>query len=113
MTRRATNCGWSSESFRNFAAEPYEMVEKYAAVSQQMVKLTTQAWYPFAKLVRNTLRHGTIEFNPYLSDRLPIAWRRRSVTENEAGQSLETIFDYEDAYWLLEDMAAFVRDCLD
>ena len=93
--------------FRGFAAEPFELVEKYAAMTKQTSRFTGEPWYPFAKLVRNTLRHGTIEFNTFLRGQLPIQWRGRTVTASEEGHELDAVFAYEDAVRLLEDIRDF------
>lgn len=95
---------------RSATAEPFEVVEKYAAITKQMDRLHAESWYAFAKLIRNTIRHGSVVFTPFFESRLPITYREITITVADSGRSLDGLLNYANAVRLVDDMTTSVRD---
>jgi hypothetical protein len=96
--------------FRGATAEPFELVEKYAAETKQMPLLEAAPWFPFAKLLRNTIRHGSIVFNTYLRSKLPITYRDVTISSSDEGRGLNQLVSYGTAIRLADDVLAYVGD---
>lgn len=98
--------------FRAGTAEPFEAVEKYAAITRQAALLEAASWYPFAKLLRNAIRHGSVVFTPYFESSLPITYRHITIAKGDAGRSIDGLVDYATAIRLADDILTYVQDTM-
>lgn len=67
---------------RNLLKESFEIVEAYASSGGCFKAVQAEPWYPFARVIRNSLSHDMhFRFNNYDRKQLPVSWRGTTVTE--------------------------------
>jgi|GEM_PF-1010188 len=89
--------------------DTFELVKHHAETKGLDDDLKGQAWYHFARLVRNCLGHNFIlEFNGHDVALMPVAWRGRTLTAAMNGQELPlAFFGYAEAWHIFLDMLQF------
>lgn len=68
-------------SRRNLLKESFEVVEAYADAAGCFKALQAEPWYPFARVIRNSISHDMhFRFRPYDLKQLPVSWRGTTIT---------------------------------
>jgi len=103
---------------RTFVRDAYQVVEEYCRNTNQLVTLSKQPWYQFARLMRNSLSHGSrLDLGDYVKrQQLPIEWvspisgEEVTVTKEMDGCSLNTRqLSLTRAWELLQQMQQFAQ----
>lgn len=96
--------------YRTFVQEAVFVVEDYCERSGQSDLLYVQPWYPFAKAIKDCFSNGfRFGMDLAVNDSMPIRWRKKLITENMRGESLQSsFFDFDDAWDLVDDIRNFV-----
>jgi len=99
---------------RFYIRESFELIKDYCEKTNQLVLLRKQAWYHFARLIRNCLGHNfKWVFKPYDKSLLPISLRTLTITEEMEGKPLSLDFFNQSHAWNLHtDMSLFVKNQL-
>jgi len=99
---------------RALIKEAFELLKTYTADTAQNTSLKGEAWYQFARLIRNCLSHSfTFTFNPYDRKMLPVCWRERSIEIQMDGAPLALdFFGYVEAWELFRDFNEFAQNRL-
>ena len=99
----------------------YEAILLYCEDNGHKLVMQAEQWWPYAKVVRNTVSHGDhavlrkwpVEWNDPkkpLKRRPSVTWRHRTITETDIGQPVPvTLYD---AWRLHLDMLDFVKSRL-
>jgi len=98
-------------SLRALIKEAFELVRTYCKDTSQIDVLRRQAWYQFARLIRNCLSHN-FQFVFKNSDRqlLPVAWRGKEIKRDMENTFLElSFFGYKETWELFRDMNDFAK----
>lgn len=99
---------------RALIKETFEIMKSYCAESNQKGLLTSEAWYQFARIIRNCISHNfRFEFNKYDKGLLPVVWKHRTIDLSMNGRHLELLFfGYVEAWELFSEMQSFVTSKL-
>ena len=96
---------------RALIKESFELIKDYSGQSGQAPLLKGQAWYQFARIIRNCISHNFhFEFNPYDKGLLPLTWRSRTITPAMDRQPLPlSFFGYSEAWELFNEFHVFAN----
>jgi len=96
---------------RSFLKESYETIKVYVNETGQFDKFQSQSWYPFVRIIRNSLSHDfKFKFDEKTRKILPITWTDFSITEDLEGKLVPLrVFNFLSAILLFEEMYEFVR----
>jgi len=99
---------------RTLIKESFEHIKDYCQATNQYAALKAESWYEFARLIRNFLSHNCrFEFNKYDRERLPVAWKTKTITPEMDGQSLAlSFFSYVETWELFLEFEDFARNRL-
>ena len=99
---------------RTLVKESFELIKDYCNISKQMSSFTSQPWYQFARIIRNSLSHNfKFKFSEYDKNLLPVSWKGKTITMAMDGSYLElSFFGYADAWDLFTEMKSFVEHIL-
>jgi hypothetical protein len=96
---------------RNLVTESFEAVKTYSIAAHIMPKLRSEAWFPFARIIRNAVAHNfIIHFDKHDLARLPIIWNGKAIDRALEGQEIAgSLLDPQITLDLLHAMEAFVQ----
>jgi hypothetical protein len=99
---------------RSLIKESFEQIKDYCENTEQYAAFKAEPWYEFARLIRNFLSHNCIfEFNKYDRERLPITWKKLTLTEDLHGKSLDIAsFSHVQTWELFLEFEDFVKNRL-
>jgi len=94
---------------RNFTLDMFEATKKYSHDTGASKMLKAQDWFPFARMMRNSLTHTQrFSFNPHDKTLLPVSWRGKTIEASMDGTEPPfTFYDWWDACELWEEINAF------
>lgn len=96
---------------RTFITEGFEKLKGYCESTDQTQLLKKQAWYQFARMVRNCLKHSQHwSFNNYDLSILPVTWHSKTIEAlmNDKEMTWE-FFDCFDSLELWDEMYEFAK----
>ena len=74
---------------RNHLKEVFRITESYCKTHGQATMMSAEPWYPFARIVVNSLSHSfRLEFRPYDKRQLPVSYQGQTIDESMEGQPL-------------------------
>jgi hypothetical protein len=94
---------------RSLLRESHELILNYCEETNQIPIYKAQAWFEFARMIRNTVSHKDAGiFRRWPDKRIKVAaWRNRALDPSMVGQSID-FMPYE-ALLLFTDQLDFVR----
>ena len=92
--------------------DTFELVKHHAEGRGLSDDLKAQAWYHFARLVRNCLGHNfKVRFKNSDLALMPVTWRQCALTAHMNEQQLPlAMFGYAQAWQLFDDMRQYAVD---
>ena len=97
---------------RNLIKESFEVTKAYSLETNQESALKTEAWYPFARMIRNSVSHDMhFRFNAHDLKKLPVSYLH--VTLDATLNDTEMKQDHLDpfvTFKLFSEMETFVKN---
>lgn len=103
-----------TSQIRALIKESFELIKNYSDETKQDSKFKAEAWYQFARMIRNCLSHNfKFEFNKYDKRILPVSLKSRTIDATMDGKHLELkFFGYVETWELFMEYQDFVANRL-
>lgn len=103
---------FSKMLLRNITNDSFETLKEYCEETNQSPRMQGQAWYDFARLVRNALTHNQhwLLCRPHDKVILPLTWRGKTIETSMDGKELTfDFYDWYDGAALWDDTFEFAK----
>lgn len=103
-----------TSQIRALIKESFELIKDYCEGTNQSPILKAEAWYQYARMIRNCLSHNFhFHFNKYDKSILPVSWNAKTIDISLDGKPLKlSFFGYTESWELFIQYQTFVANQL-